>query len=233
MKEKIIFVVADQRYRVPLVVLLRSILESQSLERLPKIYVFTHRMTPASRVRIERSVPELTIEWSDLVESFAEHSLPTGGHLSVASYGRLFAADRLAKTARRAIYLDVDMLVRAALLGGRMLIVRGDQGSVDDLDRLLAAVPALDVIIDDGSHAAWHQRLTLETLFPALNDGGFYFIEDLHAHPVAIEAELPATPRIPELLAHADYLRALGILASDVRLERNGGLAVIRKPHNR
>jgi cephalosporin hydroxylase len=36
-----------------------------------------------------------------------------------------------------------------------------------------------DIIIDDGSHILEHQIKTFELLFPLLNKGGYYFIEDV------------------------------------------------------
>lgn len=38
----------------------------------------------------------------------------------------------------------------------------------------------VDVVLDDGSHVAGHQRVSFETLFPLLNAGGLYIIEDMH-----------------------------------------------------
>jgi len=37
-----------------------------------------------------------------------------------------------------------------------------------------------DIIIDDGGHSDKQQIVSLETLFPALKYGGYYFLEDLH-----------------------------------------------------
>jgi hypothetical protein len=36
-----------------------------------------------------------------------------------------------------------------------------------------------DIILDDGSHFERHQRISFDTLFPLLRDGGLYLIEDL------------------------------------------------------
>jgi len=57
-----------------------------------------------------------------------------------------------------------------------------DQGSRDSLHEFIAKHPDpwFDVIIDDGSHRADHQQLSLEALFPRLKPGGLYFIEDLN-----------------------------------------------------
>jgi hypothetical protein len=63
----------------------------------------------------------------------------------------------------------------------RMTIFRGDQGSEESLSELVAELPPqLDGIVDDGSHIAKHQQLTLEHLFPLVRSGGCYVIEDLH-----------------------------------------------------
>lgn len=37
-----------------------------------------------------------------------------------------------------------------------------------------------DIIIDDGSHLDTHQLFTLRNLWPRLNDGGFYIVEDIY-----------------------------------------------------
>jgi hypothetical protein len=54
-----------------------------------------------------------------------------------------------------------------------------DQGNVEDLARVVEAVPSIDVVIDDGSHRPDHQQISLDFLFPRLSPGGLYFIEDL------------------------------------------------------
>ena len=37
-----------------------------------------------------------------------------------------------------------------------------------------------DIIIDDGGHTMEQQIASIETLFPALNEGGVYLCEDTH-----------------------------------------------------
>jgi hypothetical protein len=39
----------------------------------------------------------------------------------------------------------------------------------------------VDIVIDDGSHHFRHLRVSFETLFPELENGGLYIAEDLHA----------------------------------------------------
>jgi hypothetical protein len=72
---------------------------------------------------------------------------------------------------------------------------RGDSGVQADLERLAAAVPGFDVIIDDASHASFHQQLALRTLWPKLTPGGLYIIEDLHWQSPYFEDALPAVPK--------------------------------------
>jgi len=57
-----------------------------------------------------------------------------------------------------------------------------DQGSHESLSNFLKTHPdpKFDVIIDDGSHRADHQQVTLEMLWPSVKPGGLYFIEDLN-----------------------------------------------------
>lgn len=57
-----------------------------------------------------------------------------------------------------------------------------DQGKRQDMERFLALIgdTTFDFIIDDGSHRADHQQLSLQLLFPHLKSGGTYFIEDLN-----------------------------------------------------
>ena len=76
----------------------------------------------------------------------------------------------------------------------RFTFHRGDMGSAEDLNKLKANLPPLRVIVDDGSHAAYHQQFAFTHLFEKVESGGFYIIEDLHAtHP--IERSLPQVPR--------------------------------------
>jgi hypothetical protein len=38
----------------------------------------------------------------------------------------------------------------------------------------------MDIVLDDGSHVATHQRTSFQTLWPLLSAGGLYIIEDMH-----------------------------------------------------
>ncbi|MDW3193369.1 MAG: hypothetical protein R8G66_13435 [Cytophagales bacterium] len=54
-----------------------------------------------------------------------------------------------------------------------------DQSNAQELRAFISNQASFDVIIDDGSHHPAHQQLTLSILFPKLNSGGLYIIEDL------------------------------------------------------
>jgi hypothetical protein len=116
-----------------------------------------------------------------------------------------------------------------AMTKGRVLVMQGDQGDDSDLQRLTQRVSSFDIIIDDGSHASWHQQFTLRSLFRFLRPGGLYIVEDLHARPAALEATLPESPPLDVLLKEPDFIRSLGIVAADVSLEKEGRIAIIRR----
>lgn len=83
----------------------------------------------------------------------------------------------------------------------RFTFHRGDSGVAADLGAVIANGERFDFIIDDGSHASYHQQLAFVTLFPALNPGGLYIIEDLQWQSPHYESELPATPKTRDLFA--------------------------------
>ncbi len=84
----------------------------------------------------------------------------------------------------------------------RFRFTRGDSGVASDLAKLVARGERYDFIIDDGSHASFHQQLAFLTLFPHLEPGGLYIIEDLHWQSPAYENKLPPTITTAELVDH-------------------------------
>ncbi|MGC9269831.1 class I SAM-dependent methyltransferase [Acidiphilium sp.] len=140
----------------------------------------------------------------------------------------------------------------------RFRFIRGDAGKIDDLERLAAAAAQFDIILDDASHASYHQQLAFRTLWPRLAPGGLYIIEDLHWQSPVFEAALPPVPLTRTLFpawfeggeppAHplfstADYQRIADEVASfsafpafntgadpsDRRLDGSAKLVVLRK----
>ena len=56
-------------------------------------------------------------------------------------------------------------------------------GSQDDpqfLRMVVSEMGGIDIVLDDGSHVASHQRISFDVLFPLLSEGGLYIIEDMH-----------------------------------------------------
>lgn len=56
----------------------------------------------------------------------------------------------------------------------------GSQADPGFLRRVVAEMGGLDIIVDDGSHMAAHQRASFQALWPLLSPGGLYVIEDMH-----------------------------------------------------
>src|SRR6266851_981451 len=77
----------------------------------------------------------------------------------------------------------------------RFEFTRGDCGSTEDLQAILRMSSHFDIIIDDASHASYHQQNTFKELFKSLHPGGFYIIEDLHWQSPFFEDSLPVVPK--------------------------------------
>lgn len=59
-------------------------------------------------------------------------------------------------------------------------IIKADQSKEEDLENVIAKIHhPLWLIMDDGSHVPEHQLLSFNRLFPLLQQGGVYIIEDI------------------------------------------------------
>jgi hypothetical protein len=56
----------------------------------------------------------------------------------------------------------------------------GSQDDPEFLNSVVAEMGTVNIVVDDGSHIGRHQKASFRTLFPLLEDGGLYVIEDLH-----------------------------------------------------
>lgn len=109
---------------------------------------------------------------------------------------------------------------------------RGDQSSRQDLTRFLEAngLPRFRVILDDGSHASSHQQISLSALFPYLEPGGLYVIEDLHWQP---EPETPSTLEVLRAFNAGSVIASPFIEDAEARaLEAGIEAVVIAKPND-
>ncbi len=71
----------------------------------------------------------------------------------------------------------------------RFRFLRCDMDLRENLAEVAGSIAALDVVIDDASHASHHQQFGFLELFPRLNPGGLYIIEDLRWQPEAYERQ--------------------------------------------
>lgn len=109
---------------------------------------------------------------------------------------------------------------------------QGDQSSREDLQRFIdeGGEPRFRLVIDDGSHASSHQQISLATLFPHVEPGGIYVIEDLHWQPFE---EAPTTLEVLETLRDEGKVRSPFIEAAEARyLEETVASTEIRRPND-
>jgi hypothetical protein len=80
-----------------------------------------------------------------------------------------------------ATLFGIDIDPRCAVHDGKFGNVRiGSQDDPSFLRKVIAEMGGVDIILDDGSHIGRHQQASFETLFPLINEGGLYIIEDMH-----------------------------------------------------
>lgn len=81
----------------------------------------------------------------------------------------------------QAVIFGVDIDPACARFDGQDGQVRiGSQADPAFLRAVVAEMGGVDVVIDDGSHVASHQRASFDALFPLLATPGIYICEDLH-----------------------------------------------------
>jgi hypothetical protein len=87
-----------------------------------------------------------------------------------------------------ATIFGIDVDPRCAALDNPETRVRiGSQADSAFLATVIDEMGGVDVVIDDGSHRARHQRASFDALFPRLSFGGLYLAEDLHTSYWAFE----------------------------------------------
>jgi hypothetical protein len=102
---------------------------------------------------------------------FLEIGVSTGGSLRM--WREYFGPD--------AVIFGIDIDENCSLLNGVHGQVRiGSQEDSTFLSAVILEMGGVDVVLDDGSHKAKHIAASLRILFPQLNVGGTYLIEDLH-----------------------------------------------------
>jgi hypothetical protein len=123
--------------------------------------------------------------------AFLEMGLQIGGPELGAS------ADR-ATTDAPSVRMWLDYFPKARIIGldvsdfawfshPRFAFHRCDMDARENIAAAARKMPALDIVIDDASHASHHQQNAFLELFPKLVPGGLYIIEDLRWQPEAYE----------------------------------------------
>lgn len=80
-----------------------------------------------------------------------------------------------------AVLFGIDIDPDCARYDGQAGQVRiGSQDDADFLNKVVAEMGGVDVVLDDGSHRMAHVRASFEALYPLLAENGTYMIEDLH-----------------------------------------------------
>ena len=130
------------------------------------------------------------------------------------------------------------------LRNDRTTIFKGDQENRTHLNRLIERSGGrFDIVIDDGGHRMSQQQVSLGCLFPSLNPGGVYCIEDLlTSHDPAYGADadrsnttlfmierFQASGQFRSPYLTTDELAYLDAQVSEVSLHCDDTLAVVRK----
>jgi cephalosporin hydroxylase len=86
--------------------------------------------------------------------------------------------------------IDIDTAAREAV-GDRFRVEVGDQADPEFLRGVADRHGPFDVVVDDGGHTMRQQIVAVEALFPVLNNGGSYFVEDCHTSYWTVYADAP------------------------------------------
>lgn len=79
----------------------------------------------------------------------------------------------------RTVGIDIDSKCLESTNRGHEIFI-GDQSNKEFLTSIADKVGNFDIIIDDGGHTSNQQIASFNCLFPRLNYGGVYIVEDLH-----------------------------------------------------
>ena len=93
------------------------------------------------------------------------------------------------------IIFGIDIDPRCNILNEEGFNVRiGSQSDERFLSSVVKEMGGLDIVIDDGSHNSRHQKISFERLFPLLNEGGLYVVEDVEHSYFRNQSGFPFLP---------------------------------------
>jgi hypothetical protein len=79
----------------------------------------------------------------------------------------------------KATIIGVDIYDKSEHADDRIKILRGSQSDPAFVQQVIADYGPFDIVIDDGSHFSPDVVASLELLWPAVRQGGFYVVEDI------------------------------------------------------
>jgi hypothetical protein len=99
---------------------------------------------------------------------------------------------------------DLSRVLPAVLRSAKIRLIEGDATSSELIDR---AVPAVDVVIDDGSHLVDEQLASFRAILPKLKPAGLYVIEDIWSYENALRLnrEIPGSEIIDRRTVKGRY----------------------------
>jgi len=103
---------ADNRYAIPLAVMLRSLAEHLAQGRMATVWVLDGGISRWNKRKIIKSLPprRLELHWV-AVDTALLVDMPVSGHVSLATYYRMLLGSALPESIEKVIYLDVDIIV--------------------------------------------------------------------------------------------------------------------------
>lgn len=149
---------------------IRAIGSGFNLDKLGRIYLTdktgSHNYTPIYRFHLRK----MKFKRINLLEiGVGGYESPNHGANSLRMWKKYFPFGKI---------FSLDIYDKSALQESRIKIFKGSQVDSDFLDKVTSEIGRIDIIIDDGSHVNEHVIETFRLLFPKLNDGGIYIIED-------------------------------------------------------
>jgi len=105
----------------------------------------------------------------------------------------------------------VDISNFESFQGPRFQFYRLDLTDRDAVLTLAKKLPRMRFIVDDASHASFHQQLAFCALFQCVEPGGYYVIEDCDWQPGQFQSALPATRLTRDLFTEYTSVKRLDI----------------------
>lgn len=88
-------------------------------------------------------------------------------------------------------FFGIDISDFSKLQSERFLFHKLDLSDLNGAIALRQKMPQMKFVVEDASHASYHQQVAFAAFFPLVEPGGYYIIEDLNWQPAHMEAELP------------------------------------------